>query len=114
MNSCSRGISQHLLILCEILFYRIQNLSLILPPWTLPSYSNLAYNLIARVLEKSIHRKYEEYVEEEIIKKLGMKRTGFTFTPKVISEMAVGYGLNGKPAPLVELGFVIIFLYNIF
>ena len=56
------------------------------------SYSNLAYSLLGRLLveEKFFpEMKYEEYVQQNILNPLGMKRTGFNFTKRYISYFCV-------------------------
>jgi CubicO group peptidase (beta-lactamase class C family) len=73
------------------IFSRLTQVSLILPPWTLPSYSNLGFCLIARTLENVIEMRYEDWIQQEVLNPLQLTNTGFTFTPEVISKMAVGY-----------------------
>ncbi|KAL5489334.1 hypothetical protein EMCRGX_G018414 [Ephydatia muelleri] len=81
---------------------------LIHPPWSLPSYSNLAYSLLGRcVLENVVPgTSYEDYVTANILTPLGMNNTGFNITESIAERMAVGYNSNdGSVATLYSLGW---------
>ncbi|KAH3742550.1 Protein AATF [Pelomyxa schiedti] len=70
---------------------RLKTIPLILPPGSRPTYSNLAYGLIGRLLEPTFGQTYEDYVSKSILSPLGMSSTGFDYTSDVISRMARGY-----------------------
>jgi len=57
----------------------------------MPAYSNLGIALLAHLLEQIAQIPYATYVEENILKPLGMLNTGFVYTPAVIKRLAVGY-----------------------
>ncbi|XP_062513300.1 putative beta-lactamase-like 1 [Corticium candelabrum] len=91
----------------EDIYARLKQQSLILPPWTRPSYSNLAFALLGNGLVNLLpNMTYEDYVLTMILEPLGMTMTGFNYTKSVIDEMAVGYDLNGSVAPLTDLGWL--------
>ncbi|KAH3743905.1 beta-lactamase family protein [Pelomyxa schiedti] len=79
---------------------RVKLMPLIMPPGTRPSYSNLGFGLIGRLLETTFGMSYEDYVTQSILTPLGMTSTGFEFTDDVISRMARGYA-----APLSNLNW---------
>ncbi len=60
---------------------RLHNMYMILPPNTLPVYSNFGFSLLGHLLEDIVDVPYEEYITESIIKPLGLTGTGFKFTP---------------------------------
>ncbi len=101
----------------------LQNQSLILPPYTLPSYSNLGFALLGNLLAESIFNNTFanfstvwkrwflhcfcndfSFFQSAILEPLGMSNTGFVFTPDVVSRIAVGYPAAGGVAPLNDLG----------
>lgn len=78
------------------------------PPWTRPSYSNLAYALLGHCLVEHLYptMTYEEYVQKNILGPLNMTSTGFNITAAVKARMAVGYNVDGSVAPLSDLGWI--------
>ncbi|XP_041860683.1 putative beta-lactamase-like 1 [Melanotaenia boesemani] len=79
---------------------------LVADPGTRCHYSNVAFSLLANVLAQTAATSdYEAWVSDNILEPLRMKNTGFTFTPDVQRQMAVGVYRNGKPAPLYDLGW---------
>ena len=84
----------------------IRNTSLVASPWTKPSYSNLAFSLLARLLsERLLNQTFERWVTERILEPLGMEDTGFAIAEHVLQNMALPYGRNGKRMPFKELGW---------
>lgn len=87
----------------------LPNNMLILPPGTTPSYSNFAFALAGRLMSDIIAAadglSYEAAVTRYILQPLGMNNTGFTFTPAVVQNVAVGYTPTLQPVPLINLGF---------
>ncbi|KAG2459395.1 BLML3 protein, partial [Polypterus senegalus] len=84
----------------------LQDDVLVADPGTRCHYSNLAFSLLAHVLaEKVSNSKYQRWVSENILDRLGMEDTGFDITSAVRAQMAVGFYSNGQPAPLYDLGW---------
>ena len=89
----------------------LKNRSLVIEPWTTPSYSNLGYALLGRLLtENLLNKTFERWVQEEILDPLRMTNTGFEITSDVKKNMAFPYQNSGdeKPprVPFVKLGWV--------
>lgn len=99
-NTCPQNTTQILEALKEeYLLFR---------PWTVPSYSNLAYGLLGHCLVEHLFpgMTYEEYVMKNIIQPLNLTNTGFNITDSVKSRMAVGYLPGGIEAPLTDIGWI--------
>jgi CubicO group peptidase (beta-lactamase class C family) len=84
---------------------RLSNFTLLFPPYTVPSYSNLGFALLGRVLESIVGTTYEDYVRKYILRPLNLMSTGFKISGDVVSRMAVGYEPDGSVAPLTDLGW---------
>lgn len=85
----------------------LKNYTLVLPPWYSPSYSNLGYALLGRLLtEKLLKQTFESWTNENIIKPLGMANTGFEITDEVEKNMAFPYLPDGKRFPFMNLGWL--------
>jgi CubicO group peptidase (beta-lactamase class C family) len=93
---------------------RLQDVSLMFPTWTIPSYSNLGFSLLGHCLVGHFFPSmtYEEYVFQHILEPLELTNTGFNMTKSVVEKMAVGYwipavgGQGSEEAPLVDLGWI--------
>lgn len=84
----------------------LRNRSLILPPWTMPSYSNLGYALLGRLLtERVLNTTFETWVQEEILGPLEMKNSGFEITSEVKRNTAFPYGNNRQRRPFSNIGW---------
>jgi CubicO group peptidase (beta-lactamase class C family) len=69
----------------------LNNMSLLWPPGSRPSYSNLGYSLLGRALEKRSNGKsYETYVEEDLLEPIGMLSSGFGWNDTVLANLARG------------------------
>jgi CubicO group peptidase (beta-lactamase class C family) len=66
-------------------------------------YSNLGYAIAGQVIEAASGQPYERYVEEHIVRRLGLSRTSPTLTARVREKLAVGYGRDVPPAPRAPL-----------
>lgn len=69
-------------------------------PGTREEYSNLAYQLLAAIVEKASGKGYEAYVREKILLPAGMKDTGYVlpdFHGKVFAEQCKGAESWGNP-----------------
>lgn len=75
----------------------LHNTSTILPPWTRPSYSNLAYAIIGRLLEEKFGMTWERWVEEEIFKPLGMSSSYAAYSDQFADRLAQSYTARGAP-----------------
>lgn len=86
----------------------LKNRSLILPPWKMPSYSNLGYALLGRLItENLLNTTFEKWVQREILDPLEMNSTGFEITPEVERNMAFPYGNNGQRMPFTKIGWAV-------
>ncbi len=65
--------------------------TLIAPPGTRPSYSSYGYNLIAAAIQSASGVKYQDFVNREIISRLGLKNTGFDDVRRVLPNRARRY-----------------------
>ena len=85
----------------------LKNRTLVLPPWNTPSYSNLGYALLGRILtENLLNQTFESWTKDNIIKPLGMVNTGFDITDEVQKNMAFPYLPSGKKMPFVNIGWL--------
>jgi CubicO group peptidase (beta-lactamase class C family) len=67
------------------------------------NYSNYAYILLGKLIEKVSGSTYEQYLHDHIFYPLGMQQTGYDHYRDIIPNRAAGYEmLNGK---MVNLGF---------
>ena len=86
----------------------LKNRSLVLTPWKMPSYSNLGYALLGRLLtEKVLNTTFESWIQDEILAPLEMNNTGFEITSHVERNMAFPYGNNGKRMPFMKIGWAV-------
>jgi len=84
----------------------LRNRSLILPSWQMPSYSNLGYALLGRLLtERVLNTTFETWIQEEILGPLEMKNTGFEITSEIERNTAFPYGNNKQRMPFSNIGW---------
>ena len=85
----------------------LKNRTLVVPPWTQPSYSNLGYALLGRLLtENLLNQTFESWTRENILKPLGMANTGFEITDNVQKNMAFPYLPKGVRMPFKNIGWL--------
>ena len=85
----------------------LKNRTLVLPPWREPSYSNVGYALLGRLLtENLLNQTFESWTRGNILKPLGMSNTGFEITDELQKNMAFPYLPNGKKMPFMEIGWL--------
>jgi CubicO group peptidase (beta-lactamase class C family) len=60
-------------------------------PGTIYSYSNAAYVILGRIIEKLTRRTFEQSVNERIFEPLGMKNSGYDRNEYVLEKRASGY-----------------------
>jgi CubicO group peptidase (beta-lactamase class C family) len=58
------------------------------------SYSNAGYNLLGKIIEKVSGMSYENYLQENIFRPLGMVNTGYEHPDNKIKDKAAGYKIN--------------------
>lgn len=84
-----------------------RNSKLMMPPWTKPSYSNMAYCVFSHLIaERLYNMPWSEFLDKHLVKPLGMKSTGVNYTSTVREKMVTNYLLNGDEAPFTRLGWV--------
>lgn len=83
----------------------LRNRSLALPPGTMPSYSNLGYALLGRLLSENLleNQTFEEWVIERILKPLNMTDSGFNITQKQFKNLAYPHNPNGTRMPFLDI-----------
>lgn len=85
---------------------QLQNKNLLFPPWKKPSYSNLGFALLGRLItENLLNTTFEKWVQGEILEPLKMNNTGFEITSMVEENLAFPYGHQGKRIPFSKLGW---------
>ncbi|HSK80873.1 MAG TPA: serine hydrolase [Thermoanaerobaculia bacterium] len=60
------------------------------------AYNNSAYVLLGAVIEKASGKSYEQFIEEEVFKPLGMKDSRYGHAAELVSRRAYGYGRDGE------------------
>ena len=87
---------------------QLKNRSLVMAPGTMPSYSNLGYALLGRLLTENLlqNQTFESWVRERILKPLNMTNTGFEITEDVQRNMAFPYSNNGSRMPFMIIFWV--------
>ena len=65
--------------------------TLVAPPGTKVSYSSYGYNLIGAAIQSASGVKYQDYVNREIISRLGLRNTGFDDVRRVLPHRARRY-----------------------
>uniref|UniRef100_A0A8D2ZPW5 Lactamase, beta-like 1a n=1 Tax=Scophthalmus maximus TaxID=52904 RepID=A0A8D2ZPW5_SCOMX len=84
----------------------LQDDVLVADPGTRCHYSNVAFSLLANILAQTVTgTDFESWVSDNILERLSMQNTGFSFTPAIQRQMALGVYSNGQPAPLYNLGW---------
>ena len=78
----------------EELVMKIKSLPLSFQAGEKFEYSNSNYALLGYVVEKVSGKPWAQYVNENIIKPLGLKNTGFTDRLSVVKNLATGYTLG--------------------
>jgi serine beta-lactamase-like protein LACTB, mitochondrial len=65
--------------------------TLVAPPGTKESYSSYGYNLLGTAIQSASGVKYQDYVNREIISRLGLRSTGFDDVRRVLPNRARRY-----------------------
>jgi CubicO group peptidase (beta-lactamase class C family) len=69
----------------------LKDVEMIVPAMSQFAYSNLGYNIMGLALERIAKQPYTQYVDQHILKPLGMNQSGFALTESMKSHFAVGY-----------------------
>jgi len=85
--------------------YLRQSLRLQSPPLTTVIYSNLAYTLVAYLVEKFSGTPFRRYVQENILDPLEMKDTAFEPRPEMVERLAIPYFFEAKAKRYVPVGW---------
>ncbi|HEY5730757.1 MAG TPA: serine hydrolase domain-containing protein, partial [Anaerolineales bacterium] len=54
------------------------------------AYSNLGYMVLGAIIESVSGQSYEDYIQGQVLKPLGMTNTGFIYTPQMYGKAAAG------------------------
>lgn len=69
---------------------------LVRPPGTVFMYSNSGYALLELLIQEVTGMDFAEYMENEILMPLGMNKSSFELDNEIVSEVPLGYDLNGN------------------
>jgi len=73
-------------------------------PGSIYSYSNIGYTILAMIIEKVTHKKYEDYLDEHILKPLGMVNSSFHFISQTAdTSLAYGHFDGGEPVTAMPM-----------
>ena len=84
----------------EQMYKNLATIELLQPPGSQPSYSNLGFGLLGRVLERvrGPTATWEAQLRLAILDPLNMTNSGNKFTPEAMNKLAVGYYPDGSIA----------------
>jgi CubicO group peptidase (beta-lactamase class C family) len=85
--------------------YLQQSLQLQSPPLSTVIYSNLAYTLVAYLVEKFSGTPFRRYVQENILEPLEMKDTAFEPRPEMVERLAIPYFYEARSKKHVPVGW---------
>jgi len=85
--------------------YLQRSLQLQSPPLSTVIYSNLAYTLVAYLVEKFSGTPFRRYVQENILEPLEMKDTAFEPRPEMVERLAIPYFYEAKSKKHVPVGW---------
>ncbi len=80
----------------ETMLDRIDEVQMVISPDSAWKYSNMAYGFLGEVISRLSGRPYEQFVEKEILDRLGMLQTVFDLASVVGLHQVIGYS---QPAP---------------
>ncbi len=87
-GTCARG-PEDVLPLERFLALRLP--PRVFPPGDIISYSSQGYTLLGYLVESVTGVPYDRYVEENVLRPLGMERSGFTLPARLKPDLAPGY-----------------------
>jgi CubicO group peptidase (beta-lactamase class C family) len=85
--------------------YLERSLRLQVPPLTKVVYSNMAYTLIAYLVEKLSGTPYRTYIQQNIFDPLEMADTAFEPRPEMVERLAIPYFFEAKSQRYVPVGW---------
>jgi CubicO group peptidase (beta-lactamase class C family) len=62
-------------------------------------YSNVGFNLLEVVVENVTGRSFADYMEDLVLRPLGMQGASYAWEPRMAALMPTGYELDGTPVP---------------
>jgi CubicO group peptidase (beta-lactamase class C family) len=68
-------------------------------PGSVYSYSGEGYQVAGCIIEKVTHQRFEQFVDEQVLKPLQMNRSSMFLTPEVLNSLATGYDRAKMPQP---------------
>ena len=71
----------------------LKDVEMLVPAMSQFAYSNLGYNIMGLALARIAKQPYTQYVDQRILKPLGMNQSGFALTESMRSRFAVGYNV---------------------
>jgi CubicO group peptidase (beta-lactamase class C family) len=86
--------------------YLERSLKLQNPPLTRVVYSNMAYTLMAYLVEKFSGVSYKEYIQQNIFQPLEMNDTAFEPRPDMVERMAIPYYFNSKTRSYIPVAWM--------
>ncbi len=78
----------------ETILARLQDAEMTFPPLTEYKYSDLGFNLLGHALSGVAGQAYEDYIQDHILKPLGMEHSGFEWTSGMQPHAATAYLRN--------------------
>jgi CubicO group peptidase (beta-lactamase class C family) len=85
--------------------YLQESLRLQCPPLATVIYSNVAYTLVAYLVERFSGTPFRRYVQQNILDPLGMKDTAFEPRPEMVERLAIPYFFEAKSKKYVPVGW---------
>ena len=68
-------------------------------PGTAFEYSNVGFNMSELIVENVTGRNFADYMARDVLRPLGMNRSGFSWSKQIGESMPLGYDLHGAPVP---------------
>lgn len=90
----------------DLMTYLQRSLGAEAPPLTEVVYSNMAYTLIAYLMERFTGKPFRQHIKNQIFTPLEMTSTAFIPTPEMTERLAIPYVINGsssRPIPAERL-----------
>ena len=83
----------------ETILSSLGTLEISVPPLTMVKYSNLGFGLLGHAASLVAGQKYEDYVQQHILRPLEMNDSGFELTDEMQANMATGHELEPGSYP---------------
>ena len=80
----------------------LKDVEMVVPAMSRFAYSNLGYNIMGLALARVAKQPYTQFVDQRILKPLGMHQSGFALTESMKSRFAVGYKAAGPNGTFEE------------